>query len=162
MQLNPEFCFQNKMVPIDRHFRPQFIVDWCKFHLVLFLNISPKILDLQRNVTLLKELEQLETSTMPKDEEEEGAVKHFHAPQGKAKESGDKLVIEPKQMPAPPVYYIWESVLVVKTQINKISILYRFFLCWPFSASSASFASVSFSLAAEKANIGAISKPQSI
>lgn len=69
------------------------------------------------------------------DEEEPGAVKHFHQiaknddnnvegvkrrngigigkHKEREKEKEKLLLMEQRQLPAPPVYYIWESVLVV-------------------------------------------------
>lgn len=149
MQLNPEYCVQNKLIPMDRHFRHQFIVDWCKFNL--------------RNVTLLKELDGLQQQQRQQQQQtsieetpktriaaqrDKNAVKQ----NGIVREEGDNengrhssftilpsaaengdgitqmerkkmatgltttttnlLLTEHKQMPVPPVYYIWESVLV--------------------------------------------------
>ena len=124
LQLNPDFCVQHKLIPIDRHFRAeQLVVDWCKFHL--------------RNVTLLKELgeqqqQQQQQETMASKKPLGNVVKAgpdgtFVVRSSAENETGmaaaavaggsgtaNQLVGRQQQqpMPAPPVYYIWESVLV--------------------------------------------------
>ncbi|KAL7075533.1 hypothetical protein ACQ4LE_005018 [Meloidogyne hapla] len=98
MQLNTEFCSQNKNIPMDRHFRPEFKVDWCKFYL--------------RNFTLPADMEQYlrkKDGKIAKTEEntEEEIIG------SKTAISSDKIFkTETDHLPAPPVYYIWESVLV--------------------------------------------------
>jgi hypothetical protein len=87
-----------------------------------------------RKGMMMKEEEVKEDEGEEEDEEEPGAVKHFHGiaknddnddlggvkrrngiGNGKHKErEKDKLLLmEQRQLPAPPVYYIWESVLVL-------------------------------------------------
>jgi hypothetical protein len=84
----------------------------------------------RKGMMMMKEEEVKEKE---EDEEEPGAVKHFHQiaknddnnvegvkrrngiGNGKHKEREKEklLLMEQRQLPAPPVYYIWESVLVV-------------------------------------------------
>uniref|UniRef100_A0A914HZF6 Dystroglycan-type cadherin-like domain-containing protein n=1 Tax=Globodera rostochiensis TaxID=31243 RepID=A0A914HZF6_GLORO len=108
IQLNPEFCSQNKLIPMDRHFRlQQIVVDWCKLHL--------------RNMTLLKQLEMPSWKRTVQQQQQDGEDEALMAATvgGTATAPTDgqmeQLLLERsegQQRPVPPVYYIWESVLV--------------------------------------------------
>ncbi|KAL3095316.1 hypothetical protein niasHS_007415 [Heterodera schachtii] len=108
IQLNPEFCTQNKLIPMDRHFRSEhFVVDWCKFTL--------------RNMTILKQLEK-QTRHRTKGEEAEMPIATAHGTENgdspvkdEQKQQTKHTLLEQsgeQQRPVPPVPFIWESVLV--------------------------------------------------
>ncbi|KAF7639611.1 hypothetical protein Mgra_00000935 [Meloidogyne graminicola] len=101
MQQNKEFCSQNKNIPMDRNFRPEFKVDWCKFYL--------------KNVTIPLDLEQ----HLRKMSKEGKNAKIDYSNEnmeilGIKKEIKSEQILntEHDHLPSPPVYYIWESVLV--------------------------------------------------
>nr|CAD2135670.1 unnamed protein product [Meloidogyne enterolobii] len=102
MHSNTEFCSLNQNIPMDRHFYPEFRVDWCKFYL--------------KNVTIPADLEQYLRKKVKdgknlrtEENNEEGSILGIKT----ANTSGYKIFkTENEHLPAPPIYYIWESVLV--------------------------------------------------
>ena len=45
LRLNPKYCSQNNVIPIDKLFKPEFNVDWCRLFVVNASNFDLKFKD---------------------------------------------------------------------------------------------------------------------
>ncbi|KAE9555861.1 hypothetical protein FO519_000946 [Halicephalobus sp. NKZ332] len=92
LQENPNYCSRNTMIPLDKHFVPEFMINWCNFKL--------------NNVTMIKSL--TKTSREAYEKEQLPAIKKTVMEQSTYK----TFIANETNSPITYQYSFWESFLI--------------------------------------------------
>ncbi|KAI1732003.1 sarcoglycan alpha/epsilon domain-containing protein [Ditylenchus destructor] len=95
LRKNPHYCTKGSFVPMDRHFRGNFDIDWCKFDV--------------KNMTMIKSLENPPANQMPA--REKGNVNSAQIEKVDSRKTMEELDAFHNTY-RPPANYFWQSIVV--------------------------------------------------